>query len=178
MVALVLTFIAACTGEDPPLNAVMMLWVNLIMDTMGALALGTEAPKMELLQRKPYKRSAPLMSRPMWRNVLVQSAFQLLVLFLFLYLGAGWLGVTRGNQCVVWDGTACNTYDYTHYTVIFNLFVFCQVFNEFNARSIGDDWKAAWRGLSGNPMFLSVIFFTILFQVFIVHCGGAFSKKL
>lgn len=40
VVALTLTFVSAVTGNEPPLNAVMMLWVNLIMDTMGALALG------------------------------------------------------------------------------------------------------------------------------------------
>ena len=44
VVALTVTFLGAVTGYEPPLNAIMMLWVNLIMDTMGALALGTEAP--------------------------------------------------------------------------------------------------------------------------------------
>jgi magnesium-transporting ATPase (P-type) len=57
-------------GFDPPLNAVMMLWVNLIMDTMGALALGTEQPTMKLLDRQPYKLEASLISRPMWRNII------------------------------------------------------------------------------------------------------------
>ena len=58
-----LTLLAAAYGLEPPLNAVMMLWVNLIMDTMGALALGTEAPDAALLDRPPYKRDAPLISR-------------------------------------------------------------------------------------------------------------------
>merc|ERR1711871_348224 len=176
VVALLLVFLAACLIDDPPLNAVMMLWVNLIMDTMGALALGTEAPKMSLLRRMPYKRSAPLVSRPMWRNILLQSVFQLIVLFIFLYRGAGWLGTNRGNQCVKANGDVCGTYDYTHYTVIFNIFVFCQVFNEFNARSIKHDWKALFVGLTRNPMFCLVIFFTVLFQVFVVHVGGDFTK--
>jgi Cation transporting ATPase, C-terminus len=44
VVALTVTFMGAVSGYEPPLNAIMMLWVNLIMDTMGALALGTEAP--------------------------------------------------------------------------------------------------------------------------------------
>lgn len=63
--ALTLTFITALTGKEPPLNAVMMLWVNLIMDTMGALALGTEPPSSELLSRRPYKRNASLISNIM-----------------------------------------------------------------------------------------------------------------
>jgi magnesium-transporting ATPase (P-type) len=100
VVALVLVFIAACTTGSTPLNAIMMLWVNLIMDTMGALALGTEMPKQELLQRKPYKRSAPLVSRPMIRNILAQSFYQLTVLFVFMYVGPQLLGTNNGDQCV------------------------------------------------------------------------------
>src|SRR3569833_2942651 len=65
VVALTLTFLSATTGREPPLNAVMMLWVNLIMDTMGALALGTEPPSPSLLSRKPYLRSASLVSNKM-----------------------------------------------------------------------------------------------------------------
>ena len=75
-VALVTTFVSSMSGLEPPLNAVMMLWINLIMDTMGALALGTEEPKHEVLLRRPYKRNASLVSPVMWRNVLVQSLYQ------------------------------------------------------------------------------------------------------
>merc|ERR1711871_1661657 len=84
IVALLLVFIGAAAGFGQPLTAVQMLWVNLIMDTMGALALGTEKPVPELLQRKPYKREAPLISWPMWRNILVQSAYQL-TLFVLMF---------------------------------------------------------------------------------------------
>ena len=100
VVALVLVFVAACTTGSTPLNAIMMLWVNLIMDTMGALALGTELPKPELLERRPYKRSAPLLSRPMIRNILSQSFYQLAVLFIFMYVGPQLLGTNNGDQCI------------------------------------------------------------------------------
>lgn len=83
VVALLIVFIGALSGKDPPLNPLMMLWVNLIMDTMGALALGTEAPTMELLDRRPYRRDARLISKPMFRNIAVQSVFQVRV---WLYL--------------------------------------------------------------------------------------------
>ena len=126
VVALCLVFIAACLDGATPLNAIMMLWVNLIMDTMGALALGTEMPKEELLYRKPYKRSAPLISRPMARNILVQSTFQLFVLLLFLYYGPSWLGTNKGDQCIQVSDGLCIQADYSHYSVIFNIFVFCQ----------------------------------------------------
>lgn len=80
VVALTLTFLSAVSGYEPPLNAVMMLWVNLIMDTMGALALGTEPPTLALLRRRPYKRHASLINRIMWRHIAVQAAYQLVLL--------------------------------------------------------------------------------------------------
>jgi magnesium-transporting ATPase (P-type) len=134
VVALCLVFIAACLDGATPLNAIMMLWVNLIMDTMGALALGTEMPKDELLLRRPYKRSAPLVSKPMIRNILIQSCYQLTVLMLFLVYGPSWLGTNVGDQCIKVENGLCVQADYTHYTIVFNAFVFCQIFNEFNAR--------------------------------------------
>jgi magnesium-transporting ATPase (P-type) len=66
--------------------------------------------------------------------------------------------------------------DYTHYTVIFNAFVFCQIFNEFNARSIGDNWKAAFSGLSTNPMFLLVIVISTVVQIIFVQFFGNYTK--
>lgn len=63
------------------------------MDTMGALALGTELPTTSALLRKPYKRTASLISRPMRRNILCQSAFQLTLLFVLLFKGADMFGV-------------------------------------------------------------------------------------
>ena len=74
------------------------------MDTLGALALGTEAPTMDCLLRKPYKRSASLISRPMWRNILCQSAFQLALLFVLLFKGAEFFNVRPlgENNCLVY----------------------------------------------------------------------------
>ena len=69
-----------------PLTAVQLLWVNLIMDTMGALALATEPPRESLMTRKPYGRLEPIISNIMWRNLLAQSLYQLTVLFI-LYFG-------------------------------------------------------------------------------------------
>ena len=99
LVALAIVFIGAVAGFPEPLNAVQLLWVNLVMDTMGALALGTEAPTAELLLRRPYKRSASLISRPMWRNILSQSLFQLILLLLLLFIGPEWFHIRGGITC-------------------------------------------------------------------------------
>jgi Ca2+-transporting ATPase len=103
VVALVTVFIAAASGGPPPLNAVQMLWVNLIMDTLGALALATEMPTPELLERLPYKRSASLISRPMWRNILSQSAFQIVLLLVLMFAGAELFGTKEHLWCIHWE---------------------------------------------------------------------------
>ena len=161
VVALTITFLSAVAGYQPPLNAVMMLWVNLIMDTMGALALGTEPPNQELLDRRPYRRDASLISRPMWRNILCQATYQLIVLVFLLNRGPRLFNCEDGSN--------------HHFTIIFNAFVFCQVFNEFNAREIGDVFDPI-RSLGKSPMFLAVIFFTVLAQLLIVEYGGDFTQ--
>lgn len=161
VVALTITFLSAVAGYQPPLNAVMMLWVNLIMDTMGALALGTEPPAPELLDRRPYRRDASLISRPMWRNILCQAVFQLAVLVYLLDKGPSMFGCEDGSR--------------HHFTILFNAFVFCQVFNEFNAREIGDRFDPT-RSLAKSPMFLLVILFTVIAQWLIVEYGGDFTQ--
>jgi len=162
LVALTLTLIGAIAGfNEPPINAVMMLWVNLIMDTMGALALGTELPHDGLLGRRPYKRNANLVNRVMWRNIIVQAAYQLIVLYYIMMEGHSVFGVVKGSP--------------KHFTILFNAFVFCQVFNEFNARCIGNELNV-FRGLWKNFMFMGVILFTICVQWLIVTYGGDFTR--
>ena len=51
-----------------------MLWVNLIMDTLASLALATELPTPDLLLRKPYGRTSPLISATMAKNILGQES--------------------------------------------------------------------------------------------------------
>ena len=64
-----------------------MLWVNLIMDTLASLALATEMPTPDLLLRKPYGRTKPLISRTMMKNIIGQAAYQLGVIFSLLFIG-------------------------------------------------------------------------------------------
>lgn len=64
-----------------------MLWVNLIMDTLASLALATELPTPDLLMRKPYGRTKPLISRTMMKNIIGQSIYQLVIIFTLLFYG-------------------------------------------------------------------------------------------
>ena len=68
-------------------QAVQMLWVNLIMDTLASLALATEMPTPDLLERKPYGRTTALISPTMAKNILGQAAYQLLITFGMMFYG-------------------------------------------------------------------------------------------
>lgn len=76
-VALVMAFGGAVLRESP-LNAIQMLWVNLIMDTLASLALAMEPPSDELLERMPYARNESLITANMLKNIISQG---LVILF-------------------------------------------------------------------------------------------------
>lgn len=80
--ALVINFVAAASSGEVPLTAVQLLWVNLIMDTLGALALATERPSCDLMNKKPVGRTKPLITGVMWRNLLAQALYQVTVLLI------------------------------------------------------------------------------------------------
>eukprot|EP00775_Hariotina_reticulata_P009045 gene9045-9216_t len=84
-VALIVSFVGALIGGRMPLNVLQLLWVNLIMDTMGALALATETPSPKLLDAKPAGRQEPLINGKMFKHIVAQGFYQLFWMFLFLY---------------------------------------------------------------------------------------------
>jgi len=73
----VTAFVGAVAVGHEPLNVLQLLWVNIIMDSMGALALATEDPAPEMLNDKPHGRDEPLITRCMWKHILVQRMYQL-----------------------------------------------------------------------------------------------------
>jgi magnesium-transporting ATPase (P-type) len=116
------------------------------------------------LQRRPYKRDASLISIKMIRNITVQALFQIALLTYLLLHGDKEFGIVGIDK-----HTAAKELT----TIVFNTFVFCQIFNEINARSIGDDFNV-FKGLYKNPLFVAIIIFTVLAQYAMVQFGGDF----
>ncbi|XP_048486748.1 plasma membrane calcium-transporting ATPase 2 isoform X9 [Plutella xylostella] len=171
VVAVIVAFIGACAIQDSPLKAVQMLWVNLIMDTLASLALATEMPTPDLLQRKPYGRTKPLISRTMMKNILGQAIYQLFIIFSLLFVGDRILNIPSGR------GQALSTEPSQHFTIIFNTFVMMTLFNEINARKIHGQ-RNVFQGLFTNPIFYSIWIGTAASQVVIIQYGGlAFSTS-
>ena len=87
-VALVMAFVGGAILRESPLNPIQMLWVNLIMDTLASLALATEPPTDELLKRKPYSKREGLITAQMWKFLITQGLFQILILGVILFKGS------------------------------------------------------------------------------------------
>ena len=85
IVALIMSIIGALTVEDSPLSAVQMLWVNLIMDALAALALATDSPTDDLFNSKPFGRTEPIITKNMYINISTQATYQIIVLMFVLY---------------------------------------------------------------------------------------------
>ncbi|KAM0959339.1 hypothetical protein ACFX2I_024465 [Malus domestica] len=165
--ALVINVVAAISSGRVPLNAVQLLWVNLIMDTLGALALATEPPTDNLMHRTPVGRRAPLITNIMWRNLLIQAMYQVTVLLVLNFLGNSILGL---QQDVPKHAVGVKN------TVIFNAFVFCQIFNEFNARK--PEEINVFTGVTKNYLFMGIIGITFVLQIIIVMFLGKFTKTV
>ncbi|KAM7256295.1 hypothetical protein ACFE04_012036 [Oxalis oulophora] len=158
--ALVINFIAAVSAGEVPLTAVQLLWVNLIMDTLGALALATERPTPELMKRSPVGRTAPLITNIMWRNLLAQAIYQIAILLVLQFGGESIFNVSPD----------------VNDTLIFNTFVLCQIFNEFNARSL--EKQNVFKGIHKNQLFLGIIGVTIVLQVIMVEFLTKFADTV
>ncbi|KAK9075890.1 hypothetical protein SSX86_004219 [Deinandra increscens subsp. villosa] len=164
IVALMINFVSACITGSAPLTAVQLLWVNLIMDTLGALALATEPPNDGLMQRPPVKRTDSFITKTMWRNILGQSIYQMTVLFVLNFAGKPILDLQGENATAILN------------TFIFNTFVFCQVFNEINSRDI--DKINIFPGMFSSWIFMGVMISTVVFQVIIVEFLGTFASTV
>ncbi|KAK1980057.1 calcium-translocating P-type ATPase [Colletotrichum cereale] len=160
--AVILTFVTAVGSEsqEPVLNAVQLLWVNLIMDTFAALALATDPPTESMLHRKPEAKTAALINTPMWKMIIGQSVFQLIVtLILHFARPAG-----------------INNYpEIQRKTLVFNVFVFMQIFKLINSRRI-DNKLNIFEGITKNKLFALMMAIMAGGQVLIVFFGGAAFK--
>ncbi|KAM0831814.1 hypothetical protein ACQ4PT_065295 [Festuca glaucescens] len=165
--ALIINVVSIVSSGDVPLNAVQLLWVNLIMDTLGALALATEPPNNNLMQRPPVGRREPLITNIMWRNLLIMAFYQVAVLLTLNFDGQNLLQLKHDNHAHA---------EKVKHTFIFNTFVLCQVFNEFNARK--PDELNVFKGITRNHLFLAIIAITVVLQVLIIEFLGKFTSTV
>ena len=168
-----------------------MLWINLIMDTFGALALATEPPHESLLKRKPHGRNDYIISPVMMKHILGQSVYQCIVILIFVFAGEHFLFDVIGKRQLsgrsgyriipgrAIDGFTFSIYeDYSvHYTYNFNVFVMIQLCNFINCRCIHDELNV-FAGIFKNKYFVVIVFGIFLLQVIFLTFAGLAIKTV
>jgi Ca2+ transporting ATPase len=156
IVALVICFVGAVITRDTPLTAVQMLWVNMIMNSFAALALATEYPSEELLNRPPYSRTESIITLDMWITILKITIYQMVWLLLILFIE---------NPLIDLHGRKKDTF-------FFHTFVLMQIFNEINCRKLNASELNVFKGITAQPLFYIFFFGTLIVQVLLVEFGG------
>lgn len=151
---------------QPALKAVQLLWVNLIMDTFAALALATDPPTEKILDRPPQVKG-PLITTTMWKQITGQNIYKLTVIFVLYFAGGDILGYDLSNPDKQLELD----------TVIFNSFVWMQIFNIFNNRRL-DNKLNVLEGILRNFFFIGIVVLIVALQIMIIFVGGrAFQIK-
>ncbi|KAM0827430.1 hypothetical protein ACQ4PT_068205 [Festuca glaucescens] len=159
VVAILVNFVSTITTGHTPLTTALIMWVNLVMGTMSALAVAADKPAEALMGRPPINRTAPLISSTMMLNLAAQAAFQTAVVLALQYRGRDIFG----------------TDDKANGIMIFNMFVLCQLFNEFNFRDI--EKKNVFAGVleKKGMMFLILVALTLVLQALTVEVLTRFA---
>ncbi|KEF50827.1 calcium-translocating P-type ATPase, PMCA-type [Exophiala aquamarina CBS 119918] len=162
--AVVLTFVSAVSNDsnDSVLTAVQLLWVNLIMDTLAALALATDAPTKKILDRPPQPKSEVLVTTTMWKMITGQATYQLVVTLTLYFAGMHIFSYEPARRIEL-------------NTIVFNSFVWMQIFNELNSRRLDNKFNI-FEGIHRNFWFQGINCIMVGGQIMIISIGGrAFS---
>lgn len=156
--AVIVSAIAPFWGVDEPLKVTHLLFVNLVMDGLGAIMLGNEPALKEYMHEKPRRRDESIISKKMMAQIGIMGAWLTVISFLYLKLP-----VFKNIFTV--DGKYM---DAEHLTGYFVLFIVAALFNGFNVR---DEGTAIFKGLGENTGFLKVFFGIIAIQALIVNAA-------
>jgi len=165
---LMISLISAFSGVDQPLSVVQMLWLNLIMDSLAAIALASEPPSLKVLERQPVNQSESIISEQMWYNMVGQAVYQVVVMCLMLY-SPSWIPGLPENDLD--ENNPMTGAGSKQYTVVFNTFVLMQLFNEYNSRKLSGEFNI-FTGLTQNPLFVAISVVTMILQILAAMLGG------
>lgn len=151
---LFVSLVSAVFLKDTPFKAVQLLWVNLIMDSLGALSLATGRPHNSLLDKLPQHKYDSLITPFMIVNIAGQAGLQSILICIIL--------LTPGSL---------DQFSQEHYTFLFNVFVLCQMWNLLNARATSSDENIR-EGILDSPLFLGIMIGIGVVQFILVQIVG------
>ena len=156
--AMSVTMICPFLGIDSPVTVVQMLWINIIMDTLGGLAFAGEPALPDYMKEAPKRRDEPILNRYMINQILLLGGYTVGMCLFFLKSPH----ITR-----VFRPSPDNLY---LLTAFFALFIFSSVFHCFQART---DRLKLTAGLKQNPVFLIIMIAILAIQILFVYVGGS-----
>jgi calcium-translocating P-type ATPase len=163
LVAVSLVFLGPFFGVDFPLTIIQLLWVNIIMDTLAAIAFGGEPPRMRYMNQRPVDRQESILTTNMKSAIVVNSIFITLVSLIFL---------TFEPVAQLFQRNGVPSQEVL-LAAFFNLFVFMITINAFNART---EKINLLEGLRQNKGFVQVIALIISLQVIFTYVGGTILR--
>jgi magnesium-transporting ATPase (P-type) len=158
-----ISMIGPFIGVNAPVTVVQMLWINLIMDTLGGLAFAGEPPLPSCLQEAPKRRDTPILCRYMVHEIVLLGGGTVALFIAFFKLPA------INAQFREAPGDLCRL------TAFFALFIFASVFHCFNART---DRLNPLCGLSKNRSFLLIMVAILVVQLLFVYLGGSVLRTM
>ena len=148
-----LSFLAPVLGFPPPFTIIQLLWINIVMDSLAALALCSEAPHPALMNRRPVPRDDPVITPYMLRAILITASVYILVGMIVVGFGIPFMQSPEQQA-----------------TAFFAAFVVAQVWNGINCRGINGIMPPFFKG---NPAFFGIMAGIVVIQILIVQYGGS-----
>ena len=156
--AVAISMIGPFIGYDSPVTVVQMLWINIIMDTLGGLAFAGEAPDPSYMKEKPKRRDEPILNGYMVNQIVMSGLFSL-GLYIFFLLSPYTLSTFRSAPDKIYLLTA-----------FFALFIFTSVLNCFNCRT---DRMKIFSRISKNKGFIAIMTLVCTVQIGFIYLGGS-----
>ncbi|MBF0202717.1 MAG: calcium-translocating P-type ATPase, PMCA-type [Desulfamplus sp.] len=162
--AVLISFIGPLIGLVQPLSITQMLWVNLVMDTLAALAFGGEPALKRYMNELPKRRDEDIVSTDMRSSIFTGGIF--ISALSIYFLTTGWIADSfRFGP----DGS----HDMYLYTGFFSFFVFISILNGLNART---DSLNLFEHITQNMGFIKVMSFILAIQVVMTYAGGVILR--
>ncbi len=161
-----IVLIGAFMGVESPLTVTQMLWVNLIMDTFGAMALASLPPSKEVMKDKPRNRDSFIINKSMGINIFgVGTLFFLITLgFLYIFQHAD---ITSVKDLLTLKLGAKNIVTPYEQTLLFSIFVWTHFWYMFNARSY--ETNSSFFGIKHSSGFWTIVLVIVIGQILIVE---------
>jgi len=132
MVAILIACLGGIILGESPMNALHLLWVNLVVDILASFSVPSDPPSDNILEDKPVKSAKPLVSPTMWRYIIVLGIYQLSALIFIMMFGELLFGF--GNKITL--GEKWNQTNTELNTIIFNTYIYMQIANFICCRKI------------------------------------------